>query len=33
MVEEAFEKALKPTVPYIVAELKQLILKEATHVS
>jgi hypothetical protein len=32
MVEEAFLKAKRPTVPYVVFELK-LILKEATHVS
>ena len=33
MVEMAFENAQKPTLPYIIWELKQLILKEAKHVS
>ena len=33
MVEQAFEKAQKPTLPYVILELKQLILKEAKHVS
>jgi len=33
MVKQAFEKAQKPTLPYIILELKQLIRKEEQHVS
>ena len=33
MVEQAFEKAQKPALAYIILELKQLIRKEANHVS
>ena len=33
MLKQAFEKALYPTVPYIIRELKQLIRKEAQDVS
>ena len=33
MVKPAFEKALYPTVPYVVLELKHLIQKEVNHVS
>ena len=33
MVKEAFEKARHPSVPYIIAELKQLIRKEIDDVS
>jgi hypothetical protein len=33
MVKQAFEKALYPTLPYIIRELKQLIRKEAENVS
>ncbi len=33
MLKEAFEKALYPTVPYIILELKQLIRKEVNDVS
>ncbi|MBT8331034.1 MAG: DDE-type integrase/transposase/recombinase [Deltaproteobacteria bacterium] len=33
MVKQAFEKALYPTLPYIIRELKQLIRKEAQNVS
>jgi transposase InsO family protein len=33
MVKQAFEKALYPTVPYFIRELKHLILKEVDHVS
>ena len=33
MVKQAFEKALYPTIPYIIRELKQLIRKEADDVS
>jgi len=33
MVQQAFEKAQMPTLPYIILELKQLILKEKKHVS
>ena len=33
MVNQAFEKALYPTIPYIIRELKQLIRKEADDVS
>ena len=33
MLKRAFEKALYPTVPYIIRELKLLIRKEAQDVS
>ena len=33
MLKQAFEKALYPTLPYIIRELKQLIRKEAQNVS
>lgn len=33
IVKQAFEKAQKPTLAYIILELKQLIRKEANHVS
>ena len=33
MVKQAFEKALYPTVPYFIRELKHLILQEVDHVS
>ncbi len=33
MVKQAFEKALHPTVPYFIRELKHLIQKEVNHVS
>jgi hypothetical protein len=33
MLKQAFEKALYPTVPYIILELKQLIRKEVDDVS
>jgi len=33
MVKQAFEKALYPTVPYFIQELKHLIRKEVDHVS
>jgi hypothetical protein len=33
MLKQAFEKALHPTIPYIIRELKQLIKKEADDVS
>jgi transposase InsO family protein len=33
MVKQAFEKALYPTVPYFIRELKHLIQKEVDHVS
>jgi transposase InsO family protein len=33
MLKQAFEKALYPTIPYIIRELKQLIRKEAHDVS
>jgi hypothetical protein len=33
MLKQAFEKALYPTVPYIILELKHLIQKEVDNVS